>query len=269
MRRRTPGLRREEVAQIAGVSASWYTWLEQGREIRVSVDVLGRISRALQLNGDEITYLFELAGLEAPHALPEVVLSVNPTLQRVLDRMEFVPAYVHNHRWDRIAWNKAALALMGDFSREPLEDRNTVWRTFANPIVRAYTEDWAHIAQVVIAEFHASVSRYFDDPWLMGFVARLSEASPEFRLWWARRDVIRRREEKTVIKHATAGALHLERSIFQIPYDPGLSLVLFTPIDTENSPARLKALVESFSSPREKSVRKRKGTDHVDERSAR
>jgi transcriptional regulator with XRE-family HTH domain len=251
-RRRSRGLRREEVAGIAGVGVSWYTWLEQGREIRVSSEVLRRVSKALRLNREEVLHVFGLAGLEPPEAPPPCTLTVNPTLQRVLDNLVYVPAYVHNSHWDRIAWNDAALALMGDFGSSAPEQRNTVWRTFANPEVQEYTLHWKHMAEIVVAEFNATVSRHFDDPWLMDFVLRLSAVSPYFRECWARREVIARREEKTVIKHASAGALYLERSVFQVPYDPGLSVILFTPLPTEDSPRRLRELVDEFKRRRAK-----------------
>lgn len=249
-RRRTPGLRREEVAEEAGVGVSWLTWLEQGRDIRVSAEVLRRVSRALGLDRDEIRHVFRLAGLGAPEEAPPIPTSVKPTLQRVLDCMEYIPAYVHNARWDRIAWNDAALALMGDFSRDPPEQRNTVWRTFANSEVRAYTEDWEYVARIVIAEFNASISQQFDDPWLQDFVERIASRSPEFREWWQQREINPRREEPTGIRHKSAGLLHLERSIFQIPYEPSLSLVVFTPLPVEQTPERLRALVDAFRAAR-------------------
>lgn len=249
-RRRTRGLRREEVAEEAGVGVSWYTWLEQGRDIRVSAEVLRRVSRALQLDRDETGHVFRLAGLGVPEYPPPVASTVRPTLQRVLDAMEHIPAYVHNARWDRIAWNDAALALMGDFSQDPPEQRNTVWRTFLHPEVRAYTEDWEHVARIVMAEFNASVSQQFDDPWLMDFVDRIGKHSPQFREWGLEREIIARREEETCIRHKTAGRLRLERSVFQIPYDPSLSLVTFTPLPVDDTPGRLRELVDAFRAGR-------------------
>ncbi|WP_256869363.1 helix-turn-helix transcriptional regulator [Sphingobium lactosutens] len=249
-RRRTPGMRREEVAAIAGVGVSWYTWLEQGRPIQVSAEVLRRVSRALQLNQDEIRHVFRLAGYGAPEEPAAIATTVNPTLQRVLDSLDYVPAYVHNARWDRIAWNDAALALMGDFSRDPPEERNTVWRTFLSPEVRAYTKDWEHVARIVIAEFNASVSQQFDDPWFRQFVERLSARSAEFREWSLQREVIARREERTWIIHDLVGELSLERSIFQIPYDLSLSLVMFTPLDADDTPTRLRRAVDAFRAAR-------------------
>lgn len=249
-RRRTPGLRREEVATAAGVGLSWYTWLEQGRDIRVSPLVLHRVSRALRLDGAEVRHVFHLAGLEAPSSPPPVTQSVRPSLQRLLDTMEYTPAYVHNARWDRIAWNDAALALMGDFSRDPPEERNTLWRTFLNPEVRHYTQDWATLAQELIGEFNASVSQQFDDPWLADFMARLAERSPEYRQWGARRDVKTRESWPTRICHQSGAVLDLERSVFTVPYDESLSLVVFVPLAENESAAQLKRLVDRFRAAR-------------------
>jgi transcriptional regulator with XRE-family HTH domain len=249
-RRRTPGLRREEIAEEAGIGVSWYTWIEQGRDINISPDMLGRVTRALKLNRDEVVHAFRLAGVGLPEAASPVPNSIRPSLQRVLDAMEYIPAYVHNARWDRIAWNDASLALMGDFSKDSVEERNTVWRTFLNPEVRRYTEDWERLARIVIAEFHASLGLQFEDPWLKQFVDRLSSRSDAFQQLWAEREVIPRQEEKTRIHHKETGWLHLERSIFEIPYEQSLSLIVFTPLETNDTPRRMRELVENFRGDR-------------------
>jgi transcriptional regulator with XRE-family HTH domain len=245
-RRRTPGLRREEVAEKAGVGLSWYTWLEQGRDIRVSPEVLRRIARALQLNATELRHIFQLAGLELPVTAPPVITAVRPSLQRLLDSMEYTPAYIHNARWDRIAWNQAALALMGDFSRDPEEERNTLWRTFVKEEVKGYTEDWELLARELIGEFNASVSQQLDDPWLEDFTERLAARSAEFRQWRLEREVKTRDSWPTRIRHRSAGLLHLERSVFCVPHAESLSMVVFVPLDIEGSPARLRKAIDQF-----------------------
>lgn len=252
-RRRTPGWRREELAEEAGVGVTWYTWLEQGRDIRASPEAMRRICRALHLDKEETRYAFGLAGLGLVQEPMTITKSVPRALQRVLDNMDYIAAYVHNARWDRIAWNDAALALMGDFKNGPPEHRNTVWRTFANPEVRAYTVNWRKVARIVIAEFHASMSQEFEHPWLAEFVARLSRESPEFREWWPEREVMSRKGGKTSLRNPEVGVLHLERSIFQVPYDPGLSLVMFTPVPKDESPERMRKAVDAFRSRRKNS----------------
>ena len=250
-RRRTPGMRREEVAEAAGVGVSWYTWLEQGRDIMVSQEILRRICRALQLDPDETRHVFRLAGRTSPEEAEGTTTGVKPSLQNVLNALEHVPAYVHNARWDRIAWNDASLALMGDFSKDPPEERNTIWRTFLNPAVREYSADWDHLARIIVAEFNASLGRQFDEPWLKEFIDRLGALSPEFLALWNQREVLPRREERTRINHKGVGQLHLERSIFQVPYEPGLSMVIFTPLPDEDTPEKLRRMVKEFKAAKQ------------------
>src|ERR1700689_3305913 len=146
-RRRTPGLRREEVAQRANVSATWYTWLEQGRVGAPSGDGLGRIARALMLTEVERELLF-LLGLGHP---PEVRYhrpeGVSPRLQRVLDSLEFSPALVKTSTWDVVAWNRAALAVLKDYESLPVEERNILRLMFLDPRVRAAQPDWESVAR--------------------------------------------------------------------------------------------------------------------------
>src|SRR5260221_10102117 len=159
-RRRTPGLRREEVAGLAEVGVSWYTWLEQGREINPSQQVLERIARTLRLTEDEATYLFQIAGQSAPRRSGAEAQAVSPMLQRMLDGMENTPAYIVNRRWDRIAWNRAALALLGNFAADPLPQHNILRRVFTNPDTRRYVGNWESMAHTVLSEFHASCARF-------------------------------------------------------------------------------------------------------------
>ena len=159
-RRRTPGLRREKVAMLAGVGISWYTWLEQGRNINPSPQPLQRLAQVLRMAPDETTYLFELAGHAVPRLAAPVPESVNASLQRVLDLLESAPACILNRRWDRIAWNDAAVALLGDFPREPKAQLNMVRRVFTNAATRQYVANWGDIARAELAEFAASCARF-------------------------------------------------------------------------------------------------------------
>lgn len=234
------------MAETAGVGLSWYTWLEQGRDINVSPEVLRRVARALHLNATELRHIFQLAGLEVPVSAPPVIRTVQPSLQRLLDSLEYTPAYVHNVRWDRIAWNDAALALMGDFSADPQDERNTLWRTFVKQEVKDYTEDWDVLARELIGEFNASVSQQLDDPWLEDFIERLAAHSPEFRRWRLEREVKPRDSWPTRIRHRSAGLLHLERSVLSLPHAGSLSMVVFVPLDMADSPARLRLAIDEF-----------------------
>jgi transcriptional regulator with XRE-family HTH domain len=156
-RRRTPGLRREEVADLAGVGLTWYTWLEQGRHIRVSSQVLAAISRALQLEPAERAHLFHLAG-QAPPAQEPVADSLSPRLRRVLDGWDPFPAHVAGRRRDLLAWNRASDAVYG-WSRLPEDKRNTLWWAFMVPAKRRMLLNWEREAALVVAAFRADAGR--------------------------------------------------------------------------------------------------------------
>src|SRR5690349_1107478 len=158
-RRRTPGLRREEVAQRANVSATWYTWLEQGRGGAASADVLDRIARALMLTEVEREHLFLLGLGRPPEVRYHAAERVSPRLQRVLDALEFSPDYVKTSTWDVIAWNRASSAVMTDYGALPPEQRNILRLVFCDPRVRAAQTDWETIARFVVAAFRADVAR--------------------------------------------------------------------------------------------------------------
>lgn len=247
-RRRTPGLRREEVAQLTGVGISWYSWLEQGRDIHASAEVLRNLAKALCLNRDEMIYLFELAGHPVPKDLSEEDDQVSPTLQRLLDSMEFTPAYIVNRYWDRVAWNRAALALMGDFTSAPPRHRNSLWRYFALPVMRNTTQNWESVARSMLAEFRATSSRYMDDPQMAELIAELMALSPEFRQWWPEPDVQAPRTRPILFKHDREGLLHLEYSSLYVSYYPGLRICILTPLPEGDTPAKLRRMARSFNS---------------------
>ena len=246
-RARTPGLRREDVSQLAQVSISWYTWLEQGRDIHVSAPALQRICKVFSLSKPETRYAFSLAGSVPPN-YDDIRTELPAHYQRVLDAIEYIPAYVVNQRWDRIGWNDAALAVLGDFSKCDLLQRNTLWRTFSDKSVREHTEDWERMAQLVLAEFVAATSSYIDEPWMKDFIAKLLAASPEFREWWPRRKLLPRHSQWTNILHPQIGKLRLEFSTYTLGGYPDLTMNLITPIAEEDTPQRLKGLIDTFKS---------------------
>lgn len=244
-RTRTTGLRREDVATRAAVSLSWYTWLEQGRDVRPSAQVLLNVARALALSTDDETYMFDLAGQVRPAPTSALRTSVSPAVQHLLDALD-VPAYVLNQRWDRIAWNAPLLALMGDFSNAPAIERNIIWRAFLDEGTRAMTSDWRETARRAMAEFQASSSRHIHEPWMTDFVAELTRASPEFRAWWPRHDVLARREKINLIFRPPVGEMRFEHLSFQPTDDPDLMFSVFTPADGGETSVRLGQLVEAF-----------------------
>lgn len=187
-RRRTPGLRREEVAQRANVSVTWYTWLEQGRGGAPSADVLDRIARALMLTDVEREHLF-LIGLGRP---PEVRYrhseeGISPRLQRILDALVISPALVKTATWDIVAWNRAATVLLADYGAMAPRERNVLRMMFRDPSVRARQHDWESVARFVVATFRADAVRAGASADVEALVDELSRTSQNSRPCGARR----------------------------------------------------------------------------------
>jgi transcriptional regulator with XRE-family HTH domain len=185
-RRRAPGLRREEVAQLAGISASWYAWLEQKRPIRVSHRTLDNLARVLQLNAAERIQLFQLAMRQPIIEDTSRREHVSAATQRMLDQLDSMPAFIRGRRQDVLAWNRAARAFFFDFEKVPLDERNLVWLFFTRPELRSLIgEDWRERAQDVLARFRLDYGRHAGDADFLELVARLSSVSPEFARWVA------------------------------------------------------------------------------------
>jgi transcriptional regulator with XRE-family HTH domain len=242
-RRRTPGLRREEVAQRANVSATWYTWLEQGRGGAPSADVLDRIARALMLTDVEREHLFLLALGRPPGGLHPAAEGVTPRLQRVLDALELSPAYVKNASWDIIAWNRAAAAVLADYAALAPKQRNSLRLVFCNPGVRAAMTNWESDARFVVAAFRADTARAGMAENVKALVDELCRLSPEFEAMWRDNDVRGSYGEAAkYIRHRQAGLIALEYSAFAVDGRPDLSMVIYnpaTPADAE----RVRSLI--------------------------
>ncbi len=244
-RRRTPGLRREEVAQLANVGVSWYTLLEQGRDIHPSSEVFQSIADALQLTPDERQHLFLLADqqhLVETHASHE---QVSPALRRVLDALNPIPAYIIGHRWNYLAWNTAAGHVMLLSQTVPPYEYNAVWRIFANPLSqRIYLPEWEQTAQRILAEFRADSVRYADDEWFKRLIADLQRVSPEFRAWWPRHDVRGRSDARKDIEHPLVGRLMFEHTTLQVPTMPELKIMIYTPLPETDTLEKLQQLMD-------------------------
>jgi hypothetical protein len=214
-RRRTPGLRRGEVAQLSGVSVDWYTWLEQARNIQVSSQVLDSIARALQLDSNERKHLFTLALQQLPADVTPVKNIISQTLQSFLDLQGTAPAYVTDQRLNIVAWNRAASIIYGNYEGMSTRERNTVWRTFISPYVRQLLqENWEIHARHRLAHFRASYGKFAGDPWWMELIEELNRASAEFRAWWPQHDVLNGPEGKKINHHPTAGLLVFDQISF-------------------------------------------------------
>jgi transcriptional regulator with XRE-family HTH domain len=253
-RRRTPGLRREEVAQRANISATWYTWLEQGRGGAPSADVLNRISRALMLTDVEREHLF-LLGLGRP---PEVRYrpseGVSPRLQRVLDAFEISPAYIKTATWDVVAWNAAAAAVLTDYGMLAPEQRNILRLVFLNPRVRAKQTDWEGVARFVVAGFRVDAARAGAGENVRALVQELSLLSPEFAEMWRETDIRAHFEGAKYLQHPSGGMIALEFSAFAVDGRPDLGMVVYnpaTPQDEEKVRALIKASEAARKAPAE------------------
>jgi transcriptional regulator with XRE-family HTH domain len=232
-RRRTPGLRREEVALLAGVGATWYTWLEQGRDVRPSAEVLTALADVLRLDPTERRHLFILA--DRPHSQPPPSgpEQVPDPLRRMLTSMADQPAYVLGRRWDVLAWNDAAVAVFGDFGRLEGDARNLMHMMFANPAHRRLLEDWEQLAPLSLAMFRADSARYAGDPDFQRLIDLLTRDSAEFRAWWPRHDVVQQPSTVKRIRHPIAGRLVFEYMSLDVPDPPGMRFVVCTPCDLQ------------------------------------
>jgi transcriptional regulator with XRE-family HTH domain len=244
-RRRTPGLRREEVAQLAGVGVTWYTWLEQGRDINPSAEVLEAIARTLQFDPHEHSHLFTLAGV-ATTTIADQCLHLNHTAQPLLDQLEPFPACIVNDRLDLLAYNSVYASFFDDLETMPIEDRNLLWLAFTHPQWQAAIVDRDEVLGRMVAEYRASMAEHLDEPAWETLVARLHRASPEFSAFWERHDVqgIESRTKRAM--HPTAGLLLLDITNLWFGQRLGTRIVAFTPAD-DRTRGRLEALHESLS----------------------
>ncbi|WP_164749449.1 helix-turn-helix transcriptional regulator [Mesorhizobium sp. M7A.F.Ca.CA.004.11.1.1] len=231
-RRRTPGLRREEVAQRANISPTWYTWLEQGRGGALSADVLNRIAKGLLLTEAEREHLFML-GLGRP---PEVRYTgaegVSPRLQRLIDTLDASPAIVRTATWDVVAWNRAARVVLTDYSALPEGERNILRFMFLSPHIRARQHDWQNLARFVVGSFRADAARAGAVSEVRELVDELCSASPEFAALWRANDVLSHGDGTKRLKHPELGDIELEYSGFAVDGRPDLSLTVYNPVDS-------------------------------------
>ncbi|WP_240150884.1 MULTISPECIES: helix-turn-helix transcriptional regulator [Streptomyces] len=256
-RRRTPGLRREEVAHLAAVGVTWYTWIEQARDIQVSPQVLDAVARALLMDRAERNHLFVLAGVADP--LPDTECTGVPhAMRQVLDQLSPFPAAVQNGRFDILAYNRPYGRLLCDLDALPEEDRNCLWLAFTHPGWRASLVDRDATVRVMAAKFRASMAEHVAEPAWKALVARLTEASPEFREIWARHEVVRSVSKTKIFRNAQVGTLQLVATNFWTGPNPGPRLLSYTPVD-EESRQRLVRLAELDTAGPEQPPRTRQG----------
>ncbi len=242
-RRRTPGLRREEVAQRANISPTWYTWLEQGRGGAPSADVLNRIAKGLMLTEPEREHLFMLGLGHLPDIRYKPCNGVTPRLQRVLDALKVSPAIIKTATWDVVAWNHAAAALLTDYAKLPREQRNILRLIFADSRVRAAQEDWQSVARFVVGAFRADAARAGASAEITQLVEELSRTSPEFEALWRTNDVVAHGEGLKRLHHPELGLLELEFSAFAVDGRPELGMIVYNPA-TQDVADRIRRYIE-------------------------
>jgi transcriptional regulator with XRE-family HTH domain len=229
-RRRTPGLRREEVAQRSNISPTWYTWLEQGRGGAPSADVLDRIARALMLTDIEREHLFLLGLGRPPEARYRKTEGVTPRLQRVLDALDPSPALIRTATWDVVAWNRGATAMLMDYGSLPPEQRNMLRFIFLDPRARAAHYDWESVARWVLGAFRLDAARAGAAADVEPLVDELRRLSPEFAAMWRDHDVPGPHSEAVKhIRHPVLGPIAFEYSAFAVDGRTDLSLLVYNP----------------------------------------
>lgn len=242
-RRRTPGLRREEVALLAGVGVTWYTWLEQGRDIRPSAEALSAIADALHLDLSERRHLYILNDRPAPELRSNGTERVDEPLLRMLASLSGQPAYVLGRRWDILAWNSAAKAVFGDYAELVGDERNIMHLVFADKAHQRLLLDWEKIAPISLAMFRADSARYLGDPDFERLITTLKQSSAEFRQWWPEQEVLLPFTGHKGIQHPRAGPMAFEYTTLQVAGQPDMKLVVYTPLDADGSTRKLQALL--------------------------
>jgi transcriptional regulator with XRE-family HTH domain len=242
-RRRTPGLRREEVAQLAGVGTTWYTWLEQGRDVRASASVLEAISEALELTSAEHAHVMLLGRGEdvGPARAPKE--TVNPTIKRLVESLGDGPTCLTGRRFDFLAWNRAHAAVFGDPAEMPEGQRNLLWRLFTDPARRSLHPDWEEGARRIVARFRSEAARHVGDPDFDDLISALQERSPEFRKWWDLHEVATSGVGRKILRHPTAGKMVFEHAVFRPQESPEQRLVVYSPVPQANTPEKLAKLL--------------------------
>jgi PAS domain-containing protein len=244
-RRRTPGLRREEVALLAGVGTTWYTWLEQGRAVRASLEVLEALSRALQLTPAERAHVILLGRGEEARPCKAPVEEVSSTMRQLVENLGPGPVYLLGRRWDYLAWNKSFERVFGwEPGSEPLS-RNHVWLWFMDPSRRELcSSDWASSARLLVAKFRADSARQIGDPAFEELISALESSSPEFRKLWKRHEVAGSSVGRKDLTHALVGRLSFAHAVFHHGERTEQRLVVYSPLCENDTEAKIAQLLE-------------------------
>lgn len=241
-RRRVPGLRREEVAELSEISVTWYTWLEQARAVKVSPEALLRIARSLQLDRHEQEHLFSLTG-QSPPPLPLAEEQVTDSIRQVLESLEPNPAYLVDSLWNLVAWNRAAILVFGDFSVFPLSECNLMWLAFTNSAMKELFVNWKEFAHCLLVHFRADYAQNASTRSWTELAIALQKVSPQFRQWWESHDVARPHQVQE-LNHPLVGKLVLDSVTFQVYPAANLRLTAYTP-KTNTDMSKLQKLCKT------------------------
>ncbi|MDQ3688451.1 MAG: helix-turn-helix transcriptional regulator [Chloroflexota bacterium] len=244
--RRTPGLRREEVSLLSGVSLTWYTWLEQKRDINPSRQVIDALARTLNLSPAEHQYVLHLSGHAAGPAPDESSVTLPDHGQRLLDSLGTSPAYAMTYDWTIVAWNSPYEKFYPNVATTPRSRRNLLWLVFTDPYVRSLLEDWDNDSRRFLTQFRAEAGPRVHEPAIGILVQRLQEVSEPFRHYWARHDVDRFASRERRFRHPTVGPLALEHHRLALSDCPDLTLVIYTPVADTGTAERLNELTGAF-----------------------
>lgn len=231
--RRRAGLRREEVALLAHVGVSWYTWLEQGRDINPSVQVLENLSQALRLTPDERRHLYLLSGNSLPPLVNPQAEEADPLIVRAIHEFGPTPAIAIGRRWDYLAWNKVAdevFAISRPIRVKASYEFNLLWQFFVNPEVKQLFRAWEQVAGGVIAEFHTARARYIDDPTFNGLIEDLRAVSTDFSRLWLEHDARSVLDGYFELEHPMLGHLEFEHMTLQVPRNPDIRIMMYLPL---------------------------------------
>lgn len=243
--RTTRGLRREEVAYLAGVSVTWYTWLEQGRDATPSRQVLDSLARTLRLSHAEHVYLLSLGGYSAPRPAEDPSPGTAPAhVQRLLDALADYPALAIAADWTILAWNAMYAALYPNVTTVAAADRNFLWLLFTDPYLRTAMPDWEFTAVYNVASFRAEAGSRLGEPPFSDLVSRLLQTSEAFRAAWESYDIEALPSRERLFRHPDVGDLHMEQHSLTPSDNPGVHLVIFTPIPGTDTAERLRRLLD-------------------------
>lgn len=245
-RRRTPGLRREEIAQLAGVSTTWYTWLEQGRDIRMSPSVLDCIATALQLTIDERKYLYALA-LESGTGVTdkeEEPPEISPPLKKILEELRYCPTIITDRRTFIVGWNEAAANVFLDFGQVPMEQRNLIRLLFTRKELQRLAVNWEHFIRGYLAIFRAYYGQYVEDDWYDAFIEEMKAVHPDFEPLWQQSEVQSAPEVLIEFRHAKAGKMLFHLTSVQVQGSADLRCSIYTPDPDSPTEGKLRKLME-------------------------